>query len=59
VYEGLVAQMSIDASPFTPVLLGYLEHVRVPVPKGTRPDAVLVKGNLLPHRATAARELPN
>ena len=52
--EGLVATMNIDSPPFTSVLLAYLEQMRAPVLKCTRPDAVLVMGNLLSHWATAA-----
>ena len=48
---GLVTTMSIKAATSTPVLLAYLEQVLVPKLRQVKPDAILVMGNLRPHRA--------
>jgi transposase len=55
--EGLVATMSIEASPSTSVLLAYLEQVLVPKLLQVKPDAILMMDNLRPHRAREVRDL--
>jgi hypothetical protein len=54
--DGLVATMSIEASPSTSVLLAYLEQVLAPALKRTRPDAIQVLDNLRPHRQRKCRK---
>ena len=55
--EGVVGAMSVEAATSAAVFCACLDQVLLPELRRTKPDAVLVMGNLPAHKATPVRAL--